>query len=173
MSTSYYFFRKNWGSGILAIQLNDTSGYPDDPLYDEIAVEEDHTLPGSDSSDGSTLDDEFVFVIWNETPNPGDDPGMEIVVARRTEHPRVYQVVTRGAENTLISEHPVGSFVGLHYTAGVSTHDLAPIQAILDATIGSIIYTWADVYDRREMGILPPGTNGMVLYTAGDNQPPF
>ncbi len=171
--TNYYYYRKNWGQGELSIQLNDSPGYPDDPLYDEIAVDEGHTLPGSSATDGSTMDDLFILVIWSGGENPGSDPSMEVVSARRTTHPRVFQIVDRGLDDTPIGNHPVGSYVGMHYTALVSYHDLQPIQAILDADVGSIFYTWTDVFDRREIGILPPGINGQVLHTAGSGQPPY
>jgi hypothetical protein len=170
MTTHYYMYRKNWGQGVLAIQLNATPGYPDDPLYDEIALEADHTLPGAGEAD---LTETFRLVIWSNSVNPGFDPGMEIVTAQRTDHPRVYQITQRGEEDTVAVAHPVGSYVGLHYTAGVSEHDLAPIQSILDAVAGSIVYTWEDVWGQRSIGILPPGYHQQILHTAGTGQPPY
>jgi hypothetical protein len=167
--TTYY--RKNFSSGILDVALIASPGYADDPLYDEIAVEEGHTLPNSDDT---TLTKEFRLVIWSDNYiNPGDDPDMEIVTATRTTHSRVYQIVTRGEEDTGIVAHAVGSYVGLHYTAGVSNADLEPIQAILDADPGSILYSWVDVFGNKQIGILPAATYGKVLVTAGTGQAPF
>ena len=167
---SYYYYRKNFSSGALAIQLIDSPGYPDDPLYDEIALEEDHTLPDATEAE---LTDQFRLVIWSETINPGDDPSMEIVTATRTSHPRVYQIVTRGEENTDIVAHPVGSYVGLHYTAGLSELDMAPVNDILAASAGSLIYVWVDIFGNKSIEILSPGSYGQVLVTAGSNERPF
>ena len=165
------FYRKNFSSGIMSLELKVAPDYLDDPRYDEIAVEDDHTLP--DSND-TTLTKQFRLVIWNgDYTNPGDDPSMEIVTATRTTHPRVYQIVTRGEENTAIVAHPVGCNVGLHYTAGVSNADLGVILPILAANPGSIIYSWTDVFGNKQVGLLPPGTYGKVLVTAGTGQAPF
>lgn len=172
MSSNYYLFRKNFSSGILDQELLDAPRYADDPLYDEIAVKEGHNLPSA-SADGITTDDQFRLVIWNGTINPGDDPSMEIVTATITSHPRVFQVVTRGEENTIAAAHPVGSYVGLHYTAGVSLADLEPIADLLSAAVGSLFYTWSDVFGNRQVGILAPGLYGQVLVTAGTGHRPF
>jgi hypothetical protein len=169
---NYYKYRKNYSGGTTQIALSASPGYPDDPFYDEIAMDSGHTLPNG-VNDDSTMDDRFNLVIWSDTIDPGADPSMEIVVAERTTHPLVYQIVERGAEDTSISAHPIGSNVGLHYTALVSEEDLAPIQAILDAVEGSIIYTWSNVFGEKRIGILAPGTSGMTLHTAGAGQPPY
>lgn len=155
----------------MSLPLKVAPDYPDDPRYDEIAVEDDHTLPNSEDT---TLTKQFRLVIWSGNyANPGDDPGMEIVTATRTSHPRVYQIVTRGEENTSIIAHSIGCNVGLHYTAGVSNGDLETILAILEATTGSIIYSWKDVFGNKKIGILPPAAFGKVLVTAGLGHAPF
>lgn len=169
---NYYRFRKNFGAGVLAQEMISSPGYVDDPLYDEIAVDADHSLP-STAVDGVTTSDSFLLVIWNDTVDPGDDPDMEIMSAIITSHSRVFQVVDRALEGTSASAHPVGSSVGLHYTAGLSLEDMSPIVAIYDSTPGSLIYSWVDVFGVREIGILVPGLYGQVLVTAGDNHRPF
>ena len=167
--TAYY--RKNFSSGIMSLALKAAPDYPDDPRYDEIAVGDDHTLP--DSSD-TTLTKQFRLVIWSgDYANPGDDPSMEIVTATRTAHPLVYQIVTRGEENTAIAAHPIGCNVGLHYTAGVSNADLETILAILEADEGSLVYSWTDIFGNKQIGVLAPGEYGQVLVTAGSNQRPY
>lgn len=155
----------------MSLPLKASPDYVDDPRYDEIAVEEGHTLPNSDDT---TLTKQFRLVLWSgDYTNPGDDPGMEIVTATRTAHPLVYQIVIRGEEDTDIVAHEVGCNVGLHYTAGVSDADLETINSILEADIGSIIYSWVDVFGNKKIGILPPAAHGKVLVTAGDNKRPF
>ena len=167
--TTYY--RKNFSSGVMSLHLKSAPDYPDDPRYDEIAVAEDHTLPNSDDT---TLTKQFRLVIWSgDYINPGNDPSMEIVTATRTTHPLVYQIVTRGEEDTAIVAHPVGCNIGLHYTAGLSNADLETILAILEADPGSIIYSWTDVFGNRQIGILSPAAFGKVLVTAGSNKRPF
>ena len=169
--TAYY--RKNFSSGVMSLLLKatPTPGDPDDPRYNEIAVEEDHTLPNSADT---TLIKQFRLVIWSgDYINPGDDPEMEIVTATRSTHPLVYHIITRGEEGTTIVAHPVGCIVGLHYTAGVSNADLETISAILEADPGSIIYSWTDVFGNRKIGILPPAAHGKVLVTAGSDKRPF
>ena len=169
------YYRKNFSSGVMSLALEATSDYaggaPDYPRYDEIAVEEDHTLPNSDDT---ILTKQFRLVIWSgDYTNPGDDPGMEIVTATRTTHPLVYQIVTRGEEDTSIVAHSIGSNVGLHYTAGVSNADLEAVLAILEADRGSLIYSWTDVFGNRQIEVLPPAVFGKVLVTAGSNKRPF
>lgn len=164
------FFRKNFSYGVLAVALKSAPDYPDDPGYDELAVEVDHTLPNEDDTDLTT---EFRLVVWSGTVNPGDDPSMEIVTVTRTVNSRVYQITERGSEGTGIVEHPVGSYVGLHYTAGVSNDDIAPIEAILDSSAGSVFYTWITVTGEKIIKALAPGSYGQVLVTAGPSAPPF
>ena len=165
------YYRKNFSSGVMSLALKATPDYPDDPRYDEIAVDEGHTLPNSDDT---TLAKQFRLVIWSgDYTNPGDDPNMEIVTATRTTHPQVYQIVTRGEEDTAIVAHAIGCNVGLHYTAGVSNADLETINSILEAEVGSIIYSWIDVFGNRQIGILPPAAHGKVLVTAGSDKRPF
>ena len=167
--TTYY--RKNFSAGVMSLALKDSPDYTDDPRFDEIAVEEGHTLPDSDDT---TLTKQFRLVIWSgDYTNPGDDPSMEIVTAIRTTHPLVYQIVTRGEEDTAIVAHPVGCYVGLHYTAGVSNADFETILSILESDIGSIIYSWIDVFGNKKIGILPPAAHGKVLVTAGSSKRPF
>lgn len=167
--TTYY--RKNFSSGVMSLLLKAAPSYAEDPRYDEIAVEEDHTLPNSDDT---TLTRQFRLVIWSgDYSNPGDDPDMEIVTATRTTHPLVYQIVTRGEEDTAIVAHPVRCNVGLHYTAGLSNADLETIQSILEAEVGSIIYSWADVFGNTHVGMLSPAPQGKVLVTAGSGKAPF
>ena len=165
------YFRKNYARGVMQIQLLDAPRYPDDPLYDELVLTTDHTLPTA--ADGCEIDREMQLVIWSNTDNPGWDPGMEIVTCTRTAHPQVYQITQRGAENTPIGAHAVDSYVGLHYTAGVSNNDLQPIIDMLAASVGTIVYTWEDLSGNRKIGILPPGLYGQVLVTAGDDAAPF
>lgn len=165
------YYRKNFSSGVMSLPLKASPDYPDDPRYDEIAVKEDHNLPNSDNT---TLTKRFRLVIWSgDYTNPGDDPEMEIVTATRSTHPLVYHIITRGEEGTAIVAHPVGCNVGLHYTAGVSNADLATILSILEGDVGSIIYSWKDVFGNRQIGVLPPAAHGKVLVTAGDNRRPF
>lgn len=164
------FYRKNFGAGVLDVALKAAPDYTGDPGYDEIAVVDGHTLPSSSEVD---LTDQFTLVIWSDTANPGDDPNMEIVTATKTSHPRIYQVVERGAEDTDIVAHPVGSYVGLHYTAGVSNADLEPILDILEASKGSLIYAWQDIFGNSYIEILPPGSYGQVLVTGGLTNRPF
>jgi hypothetical protein len=170
--SNYYRFRKNFGAGILAQEMISSPRYPDDPLYDELAVETDHTLP-STAVDGVSTSDIFLLVVWYDTVDPGDDSDMEIMSAIITSHPRVFQMVERGLEGTSVAAHPVGSNVGLHYTAGLSLEDLQPLIVIHDSTPGSLIYSWTDVFGVREIGILEPGLYGQVLVTAGDGHEPF
>ncbi len=165
------YYRKNFSSGVMSLLLKAAPSYTDDPRYDEIAVEENHTLPNSEDI---ALTKQFRLVIWNgDYSNPGDDPDMEIVTATRTTHPLVYQIVTRGEEDTAIVAHPVRCNVGLHYTAGLSNADLESIQSILEADVGSIIYSWADVFGNRQIGMLSPAPQGKVLVTAGVGKRPF
>lgn len=165
------YYRKNYASAVLSIALVDSPGYVDDPLYDEIAVDTDHTLPNS--TEVPTLTEQFRLIIWSNTIDPGDAPDMEIVTVTRTSHPRVYQIATRGEEDTGIVAHAVGSRVGLHYTAGISNADLEPILAVLAAAAGSIVYAWTDVFGNKSIAILEPSNYGKVLVTAGDNKRPF
>jgi len=174
------YFRKNYGFGTTrqAISKNIADGY----LYYNIFVEtKKNSLPnGSDGSlyNPSNLTDpdltsQFKLVIWSTTVDPGDATDFEIVIARRTENANVYDIITRGDEDTAIVAHPAGSYVGLHYTAGLSMADLEPIRTILAAPKGSLIYTGDDGFGNKIIDILTPSTYGKVLVTAGDNKPPF
>jgi len=100
--------RKNFSEGLLKTDISDV---------DTQMTVKAHNLP--------TTAGQFRLVIWNDQsfPNPADDPNVEIITAKYSGTPNVYDIV-RGQENTAAVSHSANSRVALHLTAGMSEDDI-------------------------------------------------
>lgn len=109
------YTKKNWAKGKIANTLDDFSTV--------LEMQLGHTLPKNGT---------FPIVVWNAIsfPDPGDDPGVEIVVATyiglSSNGTDVYQIA-RGQDSTIPSSHFPGSQVALNITAGVGYADLGVV----------------------------------------------
>jgi len=117
------YTKKNWAKGKIA----NTLGIGDTLLEMQIG----HTLPKNGT---------FPIVVWNMDgfPDPGDDPGVEIVVCSYigigSSGLDTYSIA-RAQDNTFESTHFPGAQVALNITAGVGYADMGVIGTkVVDET---------------------------------------
>jgi len=118
------------------VKNNVESTVADDPLVQSATTL--HVPTGEGSNFPSTFP--FILTIWdsNTYPDPGNDPGMEIVKCTNRSNDTL--TIVRAQENTSDMEHSQGEQVAMLITAGIIS-ELSKNDSVITKTTNDSPYT--------------------------------